>query len=341
MDSLTQIVLGASIGEAVAGKKLGNKAMLWGAIAGTIPDLDVLLNPLLDTVEQLSFHRSLTHSFLFAFIVAPLLGLLLQRVYRQKLATVWEWSLLFFLGFTTHALLDSCTTWGTQLFWPFSRYGVAFYNIFVVDPLYTVPFLLFVLAAAFLHRLHPKRRFLNYSGLIISSAYLLFSFVAKATADKAFEHSLQRQQIGYSSYISKPTPLNTIFWSVTAQGEDGYYNGFYSLLDEDKAIRFTYEPQRAELLRPYRGNAKVERLLDIMKGYYAVEAAEDGGVYLKDMRFGKFDGWRESGGDYVFVYHIGWNQQGELQVEELTNRPSVDQQYLSEFWERLKGNKLK
>ena len=339
MDSLTQIVLGASVGEAVAGKKVGNKAMLWGAVAGTIPDLDVLLNPMLDTVEQLSFHRSMTHSFLFAFIAAPLFGLLLQRLYRHKQATARDWTLLFFLGFTTHALLDSCTTWGTQLFWPFSRHGVAFYNIFVVDPLYTVPFLLFVLAAAFHHRLNPKRRYLNYTGLALSSAYMLFSFVAKAAADKAFEGSLQRQQIGYGSYISKPTPLNTIFWSVTAKGEDGYYNGFYSLLDEDKAISFTYEPQRAELLKPYRGHPKVERLLEIMKGYYAVEAAEDGGIYLKDMRFGKFDGWRASGGDYVFVYHIGQNGQGELQVEELNNRPSVDQQYLSEFWERLKGNK--
>ncbi|TXK52431.1 metal-dependent hydrolase, partial [Pontibacter qinzhouensis] len=60
MDSLTQIVLGASVGEAVCGRKIGNKALLWGAIAGTIPDLDVLANPMLDMVGQLSFHRSVT-----------------------------------------------------------------------------------------------------------------------------------------------------------------------------------------------------------------------------------------------------------------------------------------
>lgn len=84
MDSLTQIVLGASVGEAVAGKKLGNRAMVWGAIAGTIPDLDVLLNPWLDTVQQLSFHRSLTHSFLFALLMSPVLGWLLHRLYRKR-----------------------------------------------------------------------------------------------------------------------------------------------------------------------------------------------------------------------------------------------------------------
>lgn len=340
MDSLTQIVLGAAVGEAVAGKKLGNKAMLWGAIAGTIPDLDVLLNPWLDTVQQLSFHRSLTHSFLFAALAAPLLGLGLTRVYKHQLATAKDWTLLFFLGFTTHALLDSCTTWGTQLFWPFSRYGVAFYNIFVVDPLYTIPFMVCVLAAAFYSRHNPKRRYLNYTGLAISSAYMVFSFAAKATADNAFEDSMQRRQISYSSYISKPTPLNTIFWSVTAKGEDGYYNGFYSLLDDDENIGFDFEPQRADLLQPYLGHPKLERLLEIMKGYYAVAPAENG-VYLKDMRFGKFDGWRESGGAYVFVYHIWLDRRGELQVDELNNRPKVDRQYLREFWKRVKGEKQK
>ena len=44
MDSLTQIVLGASVGEAALGRKVGNRAMVWGAIAGTIPDLDVISN---------------------------------------------------------------------------------------------------------------------------------------------------------------------------------------------------------------------------------------------------------------------------------------------------------
>lgn len=338
MDSLTQIVLGAAVGEAVAGKKLGNKAMLWGAIAGTIPDLDVLANPWLDTVEQLSFHRSVTHSLFFAVVVSPILGWLLWRAYRKQPATFWDWTLLFFLGFTTHAVLDSFTTWSVQLFWPFSRYGVAFYNISVVDPLYTVPFLVCVVAAAFYSRKKPKRTYLNYAGLGISSAYLLFSFIAKAAANDAFEESMQQQQqIRYSSYISKPTPLNTIFWSVTAKGQGGFYNGFYSLLDEDKEMQFEFEPQNPQLLQPYLGHPKLERLLEITKGYYAVAPAESSGIYIKDMRFGKYDSWREQGGQYVFVYHVWWNKQGELEVEEINNRPQVDKDYLKAYWDRITG----
>ncbi|MFD2999059.1 metal-dependent hydrolase [Pontibacter toksunensis] len=340
MDSLTQIVLGASVGEAVAGKRLGNKAMVWGGIAGTIPDLDVLLNPWLDTVEQLSFHRSITHSLLFAVVASPVLGWLLRRLYRHQHATFRDWALLFFLGFTTHALLDSCTTWGTQLLWPFSNYGVAFYNIFVVDPLYTLPFLVCVLAAAFYARRNSKRRFLNYAGLALSTVYLLFSFIAKASANNAFEESMQQQNISYSEYISKPTPLNTIFWSLTAKGEEGFYNGFYSLLDKEHAIDFEFVPQQAELLQPYRGNPKLEELLEITKGYFAVVPAEEG-ILIQDLRFGKFDGWREEGGQYVFVYHVWQNEQGELQVEEINNRPRVDKAYLQSYWRRIRGIKEK
>ncbi|MHA6247897.1 metal-dependent hydrolase [Pontibacter sp. CAU 1760] len=339
MDSLTQLVLGAAVGEAVAGRKIGNKAMLWGAIAGTIPDLDVLLNPWLDTVQQLSFHRSVTHSFLFALLVSPVLGWLLNRVYKKEKATLRDWSLLFFLGFTTHALLDSCTTWGTQLFWPFSTYGVAFYNIFVIDPLYTLPLLTGVVVAAFYAQQSTRRRNWNYLGLALSSAYIAFSFGAKATANAIFEDSLVQQQISYTSYISKPTPLNTIFWSVTAKTADGFYNGFYSLLDEDTSIRYEYDPQNKHLLQPYRGYAQMERLLEITKGYYAIAKAEEGGILVKDLRFGKFDGWQESGGDYVFVYRVWLTKNGKLQVEEINNRPKVDQAYLKRYWSRILGNK--
>jgi inner membrane protein len=336
MDSLTQVVLGAAVGEAILGKKLGNKALLWGGIAGTIPDLDVLASPLLDMVGQLTFHRSVTHSFLFALVVSPLLGLLLRRLYKKESATWQEWSWLFFWGFVTHALLDSCTTWGTQLFWPFSNNGVAFYNIFVIDPLYTVPFLGFVIAAGFYKRHSPKRRLLNYTGLTISSAYLLFSFGAKAAANNVFENNLDQQRISYTSYISKPTPLNTIFWSVTVEANNGFYHGFYSLLDKSKTINYSFEPQNKHLLAPYLGDERLNRLLDITKGYYTITPAEKG-IFINDLRFGKFDDWRKEGGGYVFVYHVWKNPDGSLSFQEINNRPKLDKTYFKDYWDRING----
>jgi inner membrane protein len=336
MDSLTQVVLGAAVGEAILGKKLGNKALLWGSIVGTIPDLDVLASPLLDMVGQLTFHRSVTHSCLFALVVSPLLGLFLRRLYKKESATWQEWSWLFFWGFVTHALLDSCTTWGTQLFWPFSHYGVAFYNIFVIDPLYTVPFLGFVIATGFYNRHSPKRRLLNYTGLAISSAYLLFSFGAKAAANNVFENNLDQQRISHTSYISKPTPLNTIFWSVTVEANNGFYHGFYSLLDNAKNINYSFEPQNKQLLAPYLGDERLNLLLEITKGYYTITPAEKG-IFINDLRFGKFDDWRKEGGGYVFVYHVWKNPDGSLSFQEINNRPKLDKTYFKDYWDRING----
>src|SRR5690606_30258481 len=139
MDSLTQIVLGAAVGEAVLGKKIGNKAMLYGANAGTIPDLDTFTSYATATVSALEIHRGCTHSILFSVVFVPIFGWLVSRY--EKRANFKDWSWLFFWEFLTHPLLDAHTTWGTQLFWPFDL-RLAYKNIFVIDPLYTLPFLI-------------------------------------------------------------------------------------------------------------------------------------------------------------------------------------------------------
>ncbi len=83
MDSVSQIVLGAAVGEAVLGKRLGNKAMFWGAVGGTIPDLDVITKPFMSEVESLAFHRGISHSFFFAIIAGLLFGWLIYRLYES------------------------------------------------------------------------------------------------------------------------------------------------------------------------------------------------------------------------------------------------------------------
>ena len=62
-----------------------------------------------------------------------------------------------FLAIITHPLLDAQTTWGTQLFWPF-EWRIAIENIFIIDPIYTLPFLTFLILTAFQNRLSKKRK---------------------------------------------------------------------------------------------------------------------------------------------------------------------------------------
>jgi inner membrane protein len=84
MDSITQITLGAAVGELVLGRKVGNRAMMWGAIGGTIPDLDVLANFFLDPVHALAFHRGITHSIFFSILAAFPFAWIVHRLYRSE-----------------------------------------------------------------------------------------------------------------------------------------------------------------------------------------------------------------------------------------------------------------
>ena len=118
MDSLTQIVLGGAIGELVAGRQMGNRAVLWGAIAGTIPDLDVFFRVFYHPIEAALVHRGFSHSLLFSLLVSPILAYLLniatKRNYGFRLLVQ-----LFFWGIVTHPILDMFTNYGTQFLWPF------------------------------------------------------------------------------------------------------------------------------------------------------------------------------------------------------------------------------
>ena len=168
MDSITQIALGAAVGEAVLGRKIGNKAMLWGAIAGTLPDLDVFV-PLGDVVRDFTYHRSASHSLFMLALATPLLVWLINRIHPGLVEHRNRWLLLVYLAFATHVLLDSFTAYGTQIFWPVSNIPVAWSTIFIIDPLYTLPLLVGVIAALVMTRAIDRGHLVNRAGLILSS----------------------------------------------------------------------------------------------------------------------------------------------------------------------------
>lgn len=337
MDSLTQIVLGAAVGEAVLGKKAGNRAVLWGAVAGTIPDLDVFVGKLMSTVDALLFHRGISHSILFALLLSPVLGWLVGRLYKGSRGSWWQWSLLFFLGLTTHALLDCFTTWGTQIFWPHPL-RVSFRSIFVIDPLYTVPFLVCLVWLMFLHRSNPKRRKLNTIGLSVSTFYLLLTLLLKYQANQVFDATLAAQPQPVLRYESKPTPLNTILWSANAETPDGYLIGYYSFFDENKQVQYHYFPKNHHLLQPYRQHPEVQKLLTMVEGWYTVEKTAEG-LVVNDLRFGQTSGWQSGTGNFVFAYLVQEPQPGTVQVSQRENSVREGRQMLGQFWSRIKGEK--
>ncbi|WP_417885154.1 metal-dependent hydrolase [Zunongwangia sp.] len=334
MDSLTQIVLGASVGEVVLGKKAGNKAMLYGAIAGTIPDLDILSNYFTDVITANEFHRGFTHSILFAVIFAPIFGWIISKI-EKKLAIDWlDWTKLMFWGLFTHPLLDMFTTWGTELFWP-ANYRIAFKTIFVVDPLYTVPFLIFTILAACRPKGSLSRRKLNTVGLQLSCFYLFcVSVPLKLYADNAFQKTLDAQKIDYRDIIAKPTPFNTILWSANVDTKDAYLIGNYSVLD-GRPISFNRYPKNRELAKSFKRYPDFRRLEELSKGWYTLTKEGDD-IYFNDLRFGTLNPTNPDS-EFVFRYQLK-EKNGALQVTEVEKDRGDAKRMLRGLFKRMHGN---
>ncbi|WP_237276843.1 metal-dependent hydrolase [Tenacibaculum ovolyticum] len=332
MDSLTQIVLGAAVGEAVLGKKIGNKAMLYGAIAGTIPDLDVFASFFTDKVTALYIHRGFTHSIIFSVLFAPILAWIVSRYEKYK--DFKNWTLLFFLSFVTHPILDAHTTWGTQLFWPFDI-RLAFKNIFVIDPLYTLPFLVFLIFAMTQKRTSEKRRFYNKMGLIISSSYLVLTLLLKWIAFNQFETALKNKNIAYSEIDTRPSPLNTILWSANVQTEDSFLLGNYSFFDT-QPITFTKYPKNHNLLGNLTEDKNVKRMISISEGWFTINKKDDQ-LYFNDLRFGLLS-LKPKAENFVFKYKITVDNSGYVIFTEEPKDKRDGKKLISDLWVRLKGN---
>jgi inner membrane protein len=332
MDSLTQIVLGAAVGEAVLGKKIGNKAMLHGAIAGTIPDLDVFASFFTDKVTALYIHRGFTHSIVFSVLFAPILAWIVSLYEKYK--DFKNWTLLFFLSFVTHPILDAHTTWGTQLFWPFDI-RLAFKNIFVIDPLYTLPFLVFLIFAMTQKRTSEKRRFYNKMGLIISSSYLVLTLLLKWIAFNQFVRALKNQNIAYSEIDTRPSPLNTILWSANVQTEDSFLLGNYSFFDT-QPITFTKYPKNHNLLGNLTEDKNVKRMISISEGWFTINKKDDQ-LYFNDLRFGLLS-LKPKAENFVFKYKITVDNSSNVIFTEEPKDKRDGKKLISDLWVRLKGN---
>ena len=147
MDPLTQGLLGAAAAQVAFGRRLGPRAMLIGAVAGVLPDADVFIRSSSDPLLAVEYHRQFTHSL--AFI--PFGGLLAALPWLARRANRAAWKMIAgaaIVGYATHGVLDACTTYGTQLFWPFSRARMAFHSISIIDPIFTLALLAGVIGAA-------------------------------------------------------------------------------------------------------------------------------------------------------------------------------------------------
>ncbi len=341
MDSITQVALGAAVGEATLGKKLGNRALLWGGALGTLPDLDVLVNPFVSEMQALALHRGLTHSLFFSVAAAPLLGLLVAHVHRRRSLSRLAATRFAFLALLTHILLDGFTTYPTQFFQPFSNATVSLSTIFIIDPLYTLPLVAALLLLVRRDRRDPRRRRAVAWGLGLSTLYLLFTFANKQYVSAVFERALTARGLSFERLHTAPTPFNNLLWFALADDGEGYHVGLYSLLDDGPPDAFLRVEKNHKALLPYRDQPPVERLLWFSDGFYAV--TQDGpDLIFNDLRYGRTDLWMGPGGDYVFQFVLERDPHDPSRIVGFHQRPpafSLDGAFWQRFFRRILGER--
>ena len=313
MDTLTHIVVGAAVGELILGKRVGKKAMLWGALAGNGPDVDALMNFFVSEVDSLVLHRGITHSIFVSALVGPLLGWVLSSYHGRT--NLLAWMSLFTLNLWVHEFLDTCTMYGTGLLLPFSDERFAFNNIFVVDPIYTLPLIVSTVMLVFMKSDFRHRLKWNLSGLVISSSYMALTFVNHGVAANALDKSLEKRNISVIKTNTAPTLFNSFLWNVTAQTDSGYWSGYYSVFDDSDTVNLYFLPKYAELENKFDDDDTVIKLRSFSNGFGIIRETPSG-TFFHDLRFGQVQGWSDPESPFGFSFNLSAEADNSMVVQQ-------------------------
>lgn len=326
MDSVSQFALGASVVIVVMGRRVPVwQAAAVGVVCGTLPDLDVFIDHG-DAIRNMTLHRTESHSLLWLTLASPLLAALCARVCRQQQHFARWWGAVW-LALITHPLLDLTTVYGTQLALPFTDRPFAIGSMFIVDPLYTLPLLVGLVAALALRGERGWRW--NRIGLSLSCVYLLWSMAAQVWVTHQVKQQLLAEQNEVGQLLVTPTALNTLQWRVVVMKEDSYQEGFYSLLSPRKWLTLTTHDRGAGLYQQLESNWYVQRVAWFSRGFFAMKQV-NGDVTITDLRMGEEP-------DYAFTFNLGPLplKEGPYKPSRLTVQRPPLRQALHKLWSRF------
>ncbi|MDC0093373.1 metal-dependent hydrolase [Alphaproteobacteria bacterium] len=217
MDPVSQGAFGAIFAQTISNKKKLVAGSILGCLAGLAPDLDVLIRSNSDPLLKLEFHRQFTHSLVFIPIGALIVALFTRFFFKRHLN--WKESYLFCLfGYASHGLLDACTSYGTQLFWPFSNERISWNNISVVDPFLTVPIIIFIIVAII-----RNNKFTSFLGIIYIFLFLGMGVIQKNRAEEAGKYLANIRGHKNTKLTVKPSLGNLLLWKVIYEDNGFYY----------------------------------------------------------------------------------------------------------------------
>ncbi len=335
MDSLTHIAVGAVMGDAIAGHRLGRKAMLLGALFQTIPDFDVVAAAWMDLPHELVAHRGFTHSLLFVLLLSAVIGWLAPRWLKKQPMTTLHWFLFAGAEMLTHLFLDGFNNYGTGWLEPFSHHRFSFNAIYVVDPFFTLLPLVGMVVLWIAPLRQEKRILLQRLFLLLPALYLGYALFNKSRIEKTLRATIAAKFSPAENHFSTPAPFNTWLWFVVVKKDSGFYYGYRSVFDRSDSIDFHFVNAHRSWLQSLADDPAVQTLKRFSQGFYTVDKKGDSLVF-SDLRFGQIAGWSDPTNPFVFYYYLNHPEGNELIVQRGRlagwNGPSI-----RKYWERVKG----
>ena len=330
MDSITHLFLGGAIVAAIVPARHRRAALLAGAALNTLPDFDVFPLALCDDpIVRMTWHRGATHSWL----VLPFVAWAIWAWFRGRggrvaeAPTRWWWAILICL--MAHPLIDAFTVYGTQLFWPLPMPPLMWSSLFIIDPLFTLPWLLAcVVAWCARERILAQRALL--AGITLGVAYVGWSLLAKSLVERAARPALAALGLRDAPSFSVPLPFNTLLWRVVAMTPDGFVEGERSLVADHGPMVFRAHASDTQALDAVSQLPAVVRVL-WFNHHFAKAQVRDRTLVLSDLRMG-------SEPDYSFRFAVATREGDQWEALQpprqlpfvWKSRPGVDA-----LWSRI------
>lgn len=344
--------MGAAIGEWLLGKRLGNRALAWGALFCILPHVFGSIVPFLDTARTLSWKSGGSHSLLILGLAGWGLARALGKLWKREKISAPEAGKFIAAVWIAHLFLDCLTTQGAAIFWPVLGSPVSLNVLHPLDPLFTLPLVVTVIWMAFVPEVKPKRtrskkpvqlskrvKLLRW-GLGLSAGYAVLAFGFKLVASSGFEADLARRDAKMIRRMEAPTPFNAFLWRSVADQGDDLWVGYRTIFELHKTpVRWTVYPKRREDLESVADLRETKTLVAASDGWFLARPHAKG-AWVGDLRFPEFRVWGNKktmvDSRLVRTWVIDAKNDGD-RLREYRMNPTADPDYLKRLFLRVFG----
>lgn len=341
MDNISHAVFGGSIVHAIRWKKYGNKALAYAMLASNMPDIDIALKfiPWVDSVRADFAHRTMTHSFLFAFLAAPLLGRVLSRITKSWKTWRKDWSLITLVSLLSHIFLDRCTTYGIWFLRPFVDVWFESRIISVIDLFFTLPLIAIIVYYFITWRKknkHKKAWWTRYLWVWFATLYLSMMAILQSCLKSSIESDMTLAWVQYNRIFAAPQLLQPFLWYGMVELPDWSYKATYtSVFDTKPRLYENIYGYHDMIMSIERTNPLIKHIIARSHNWYSIWNQWDTTTF-SDLRFGKLL-WRDK--------QNRWNNMFQYVISDTTVSQGGWQRFTQPFsfiweqhWRRVRGN---